>query len=223
MTTSIRTPTAGPAPSIASPSSRWPAGALMLGAAAIGIGDLLRRLVDADAGSARELTAAVSAHPATWLAAAACAVLGAALVLPGLQTLTASVAGRGASATRVGGALFGLGLLASVGHAVAYFGLFSVYADAGVDGPTVDAMDKASESEPLLIGLIALFLLGLVIGQLVLVVGLRRAGLLPFWAIAAALVDIAAGNSGGVPAGVVGLAGWVVLGLALGRATRRSL
>jgi hypothetical protein len=192
------------------------------GAVAFGVGDLLRRLVDVGADSPVELASAVTAHRGLWLAAACCALLGAALLVPGLLAFPGRVAGRGSMLVRAGSGLFALGLLGSVGHTVAYFGLAGIYADADVDAATLKTLDSASESSPLLLGLIVVFVLGLVVGQLLLVVGLRRAALVPLWAVAAALVDIAAGNSGGVPAGVVGLLGWAAVGALLARAVVRE-
>ncbi|PKW27782.1 hypothetical protein [Phycicoccus duodecadis] len=203
-----------------SPRTAGPVG-LVAGAAAFGVGDLLRRSVDTGAGSPNAIVAAVQQHPITWLAAGALSVLATVLMLPAVLSLPDRAMGRGRVPVAVGSALFGLGLIASVGHAVAYFGSYAALARAGLDAAQVSAVATATENTPFLIGFILLFVLGLMLGQLVLWFGLWRARLVPVWALLAALVDVVAGNSPGMAAGVVGLIGWVAATAALLR--RRSV
>ena len=196
--------------------------ALVAGAAALGAGDLLRRSVDTGAGSPNEIVVAVQQHPITWLAAGALFVVATALMLPSVLSLSALAHGRGRVPVRVGSAMFGLGLVASVGHAVAYFGFYAALARANLDRAEVTAFDTATEHTPFLVGFILLFVLGLMLGQLVLWFGLWRARLVPVWALLAALVVVVAGNTQGMAAGVVGLVAWVVATAALAPRLRTS-
>ncbi len=95
-------------------------------------------------------------------------------------------------------------------------------ARANLDPAAVTAFDTASEHTPFLVGFIVLFVLGLTLGQLVLWFGLWRARLVPVWALLAALVDVVAGNSQGMAAGVIGLVAWVVATAALAPRWRTS-
>ena len=135
----------------------------------------------------------------------------------------AGPAARGRLPRRLGGALFAAGLVASVGHAVAYFGLNAVFGDtSGLSAAQVRALDHASEQQPFLIAFIAVFVVGMLLGQLVWVVGLWRSGAASVWLLPFALVDGVAAASGGVAAGLVGLAAWVGVGLlASGLVARR--
>lgn len=190
------------------PTSRIPAPALALlaGAVCFAAGDLLRRTVDGSTTSTPvELMRAVGEHQGAWLLAGTLSVLAPVLMLPGVAWLLLTTRGRGQRATRTGGVLLALGQLAAVGHAVAFYGLPTLGVDAGLSAAAYDAVDRASESAPLLIGLIAVFILGNVVGTIVLLVGLRRAGRVPLWSVAACVVFVVAGSGGGLAAGVLGV------------------
>lgn len=179
--------------------------ALLVGGLCFATGDLLRRTVDASTGSPTELMAAVADHGTVWLAAGTLFVLSSVVMLPGAVWIWQSARARGRRLTRVGAGMLVLGLLAGVGHAAAYFGLPAVGVEAGLRPATYDAVDRASEHSPLLIGLIVAFILGQVVGVLVLFIGLRRAGRVPVWSLVACVVFVATANMPGVAAGVVGL------------------
>ncbi|NYD40877.1 hypothetical protein [Nocardioides panaciterrulae] len=196
-TSRIPAPTPTPAPA--------PALALLVGALCFATGDLLRRTVDGSAATPVELMRAVDAHEGFWLVAGGLSVLAPVLMLPGLAWLVATTRGRGERATRLGAALLALGQLAAVGHAAAFYGLPTIGTHAGLSASSYDALDRASEHSPLLIGLIVLFILGNVVGTLVLFAGLRRARRVPVWSLVACVVLLATANAGGVAAGVLGL------------------
>jgi hypothetical protein len=179
---------------------------LLVGPLMFTIGDVLRRVVDQDAGSsAAGITDAVSDKPGAWLAAALLSALAPVAFLPGVAALVATARGRGSVTTLVGGCLLGLGLLASVGHAVAFYAPYALYDRAGTSDAALKALDSESESYPLLVLLIVLFIAGLVLGTIVLLVGLRMAGRVPVWAVVAGVVFAVAGGSGGVALGIVGV------------------
>lgn len=182
-----------------------PALALLAGAVCFATGDLLRRSVDGATSTPAELVRAVADHQGAWLAAGTLSVLASALMLPGVVWLFTTTRGRGRRAARTGAVLLALGQLAAVGHAAAFYGLPTIGADAALGPSTYAALDRASEGAPLLVGLIAVFILGNVVGTVVLLVGLRRAGRVPLWSVAACVVFVVAGSGGGLAAGVLGV------------------
>lgn len=184
---------------------------LLAGPVLFTLGDLLRRLVEpAGSPSAVDLTRAVGDHPALWLSAGLLSLLAAPLLVAGVLGLVADTHGRGARTTTVGGVMVAVGGFASIGHAVAFYAPYGLYDRAGTPEPAVRALDHASESYPLLVALIALFVVGMMLGSVVLLVGLRLASRVPVWSVVSAVVFVAAGSSGGVAAGVVGVVAAVV-------------
>lgn len=185
---------------------RIAAAGLVVGALCFTLGDTLRRVVDSSSdSSAVDLAAAVHDRPGVWLAAALLSALAPLFFMPGVLALLATTHGRGSRVVAVGAGLVSLGLVASVGHAVAFYAPPALYDDAGTGASAVKALDKSSEGYPLLVALIVAFIVGMTIGVLVLLVGLRRAGRIPVWSVVAGLVFAVAGSSGGVLLGLVGL------------------
>ena len=184
---------------------------LVLGPLCFTLGDTLRRVVDSStSSSAVELAAKVADHPGPWLAAGLLSAVAPLFFLPGIHALVATTRGRGSRVVGVGGALVSLGLVASVGHAVAFYAPAALYGRAGSDAAAIRALDKASEGYPLLVALIVAFIVGMTLGVIALLVGLRRAGRIPVWAVVAGVVFAVAGSSGGVAMGVLGMAAALV-------------
>jgi hypothetical protein len=180
---------------------------LVLGPLCFTLGDTLRRVVDSSTNSsAVELAAKVADQPGVWLAAGLLSALAPLFFLPGIHALVATTRGRGSHVVGVGGALVSVGLVASVGHAVAFYAPAALYGRAGTDAAAIKAFDKASEGYPLLVVLIIAFIAGMTIGVIALLVGLRRAGRIPVWAVVAGVVFAVAGSSGGVLMGLIGVA-----------------
>ena len=206
------------------PASRIPApaAALLAGALCFATGDLLRRTVDGSTSTPVELLRAVDAHGGAWLVAASLSVLAPVLVLPGLAWLISTARGRGRRTTRIGAVLLALGQLAAVGHAVAYYGLPTLGVHAGLRDSSYAALDRASEHSPLLLGLIVVFALGNIVGAVVLLVGLRRAGRVPVWSVVASVVFVATASVGGVAAGLLGLLMTVAMYAPLCRSVRSA-
>lgn len=179
---------------------------LVIGPLCFTLGDTLRRVVDSStSSSAVELAAKVADRPGVWLAAGLLSALAPLFFLPGVLALVATSRGRGSRVVGVGGALTSLGLIASVGHAVAFYAPAALYGRAGTDAAAIKAFDKASEGYPLLVVLIIAFIAGMTIGVIALLVGLRRAGRVPVWAVVAGVVFAVAGSSGGVAMGLLGI------------------
>ncbi|MGN6301916.1 MAG: hypothetical protein ACTHN8_12595 [Angustibacter sp.] len=193
--------------------SRSAGPALVAGVLAFSVGDLLRRVVEpSDASSAASITSAVEPHTGPWLAAGLLALVSAALLLVGALSVARLAPARGRRLTAVGSGLLAAGAVASVGHTVGYFGTYAQYADSGLDASTLNALSQAND---VLGGVtIAVFMLGLLLGPVLLTIGLRRAAAVPIWVPVAAVVFVVAGAVGGVAAGVVGLvAGLASLGV----------
>ncbi len=186
---------------------RFSAAGLLVGALLFSLGDLLRRTVDSSTGSSpTAIAASVHNHPGVWLVASLFSALAPVFLIPGVCALVATTRARGSRVVAVGGALVLLGLVASVGHAVAYYTPFALYDRAGTDPATIKALDDASESYPMLVALIIAFIVGVTVGTIALLIGLRRARRVPVWAPIAAVVFAVAGSSGGVAMGVLGTA-----------------
>lgn len=184
---------------------RLTAAGLLLGAIAFAGADLLRRVVEPAKIDATTLTAAVHDHAGSWAAAGLLAAVAAFLLLPGVLAAGRAARGRGSALTVIGSCLTAAGLLGSLLHAAGYYGMYGVYAKSGADTAAVQAIDKASDGYPVFGVGIALFMVGMLLGPILLTVGLRRAARVPVWAPLAAVVFAVSGAVGGVPAGVVGV------------------
>lgn len=186
--------------------TRIASASLVLGALFFTVADLLRRLVAPDdPASATALTQAVGEHGATWLTAGLLAVAAAFCFVPAMVAFIGAARGRGARTTVAGAALVGVGAVASVGHAVAFYSPYALFHRAGTPGPAIEGIEAASENYPLLVVLMVLFMLGMVLGPVVLLVGLRRARRVPVWSVIAAVVFVASGTVGGPGAGALGI------------------
>lgn len=193
---------------------------LLAGALSFTAADLVRRLVEPADPTAVTLVEAAGQHTGAWVAAGLLSALTPFLLLPGLGVLAATVAGRGARVVRIGAVLIGIGSIAASVHAAGYFGTYDVLARSSVDDSAVRAVNSASEVSPFFVPFIVLFMLGMLLGPIVLGVGMRRARLVPVWAPIAAVVSAVAGGTGGVPAGVVGLVAFVALAVVVAGVVR---
>jgi len=179
---------------------------LLLGPLLFTVGDLFRRLVEpSGTPTATDITTSVAAHGALWLLAGLLSIGAAFLLVVGMVGVVATARGRGARLTTIGAVMVAVGAIASVGHAVAFYAPYALYDKAGVPAASIKALDDASESYPLLVVLIVLFLVGMMLGSIVLFLGLRRAGRVPIWSVIAAVVFVACGSTGGVFPGVLGI------------------
>jgi hypothetical protein len=203
-----------------SPLSRRAGGtALALGVLTFSAGDLLRRTVEPATPSLATTTAAVREHAGAWFAAGALELLSALLLVAGAVAVVRLAPARGRALTAVGATLLGIGAIASTGHTIGYYGTYAAYADSGLDTTALTAMNETTDK---LGGIaIALFMLGMLVGPIVLTIGLRRAGAVPIWVPVLAVVFVVAGAVSGVPAGLIGLvaglAAFGYVGLALMR------
>ncbi len=185
--------------------------ALLGGVLTFSAGDLLRRVVEPATATTTSVTSAVADHTGAWLLAGGLELVAAGLLVAGAVAAVRLVTGRGARLTAVGAWLLAAGAVASTGHTIGYYGTYAQYADSGVDGGTLERLSSAND----VLGgvVIAVFMLGLLLGPVLLTIGLRRAALVPVWVPVAAIVFVVAGAVSGVAAGAVGLvAGLASLG-----------
>ena len=185
---------------------RISAAGLVLGSLLFTLGDLCRRLVEpSGTPTPRDVADAVSDHGSLWLLAGILSVVAAFCLVAGVTGPITTASGRGARITTIGALLVGVGAISSVGHTVAFYSPFALYAEAQTSGNELEALDRASESYPLLVMLIVLFIVGMMLGTITLAVGLRRARRVPIWSVVSAVVFVATGSIGGVAAGLLGI------------------
>lgn len=185
---------------------RIAAAGLVLGPLLLTVGDLLRRVVVPDgASSPAAITAAVRDHGTAWAIAGFLFTLAGFCLVPGAIALVLSAHGRGSRLTTIGGSMVAVGAVATAGHAVAFYSPYALYDRANVTAPVLTDLEHASEGYPLLVVLIVLFIVGMVLGPVVLFLGLRRAGRIPVWAVVAAVVFVVTAGTASVGAGVLGV------------------
>ena len=186
--------------------TRIAAASLVLGPLLFTVGDVLRRLVEPSGSnlSGTDIVTAIGQHGPTWLAAGLLALAAAFFFVVGVTGLIATASGRGARLTTVGAVMVGVGAIASVGHAMGYYFFYAALSTAHTPGPEIDALDGAV-SYPMIVVVILLFIVGLVLGPIVLFLGLRRARRVPIWAVVAAVAFAILGNTSGVGAGILGI------------------
>jgi len=177
--------------------------ALAAGAVAFASADLVRRLVEPQAANPSSIAAAVRAHAGAWTLAGLLALASAFLLLVGAAATTRLAPARGAALTRIGAYLLAAGAVASVGHTVGYFADYARLSSNGLDAKAVTAAQGGSDAVSVVV--IAVFMLGLLVGPVLLTLGLRRARAVPVWVPVAAIVFVVAGSVSGPAAGVVGL------------------
>lgn len=203
--------------------SRLPLAALALtaGAAVFAGADLGRRIVlpDDQVTGIPDMVHRVQAHAGLWLALGLAVTLGSMAMMPGILAVLRRASRplgadqptrRGHRVIAIGGVLVFGGLIASVAHALAFYGMAAIDGTSGAPMAAVTAMENASNSYPLFVLVIVLFIVGLTLGPIVLTWGLRRAGLVPIWVPVAALVFAVTGTLSGLAAGIAGVLAAVV-------------
>ncbi|MFI5484922.1 hypothetical protein ACIBXA_09945 [Micromonospora echinaurantiaca] len=103
------------------------------------------------------------------------------LLLPAMAGLTATLHRRKPLVATIGGGITLLGLYFSTVHLWHYNAFYGALAGAGVDADAARPVVNALESDPFVMASFAVWLLGWMIGLLVLAFGAWRAGLVPLW------------------------------------------
>lgn len=207
---------------MARPSTTAVAGAVCVVAAPLllGIGDQLRMAAEgapAELGITSEWTAeqaaaqteSIAAHAGLYSTASWLVLAGILATVPALLTVWRLTVARSPRLAWVGGTLAMLGVLGQMVHLSAYYGLQLAYAgDGAVDGWQVD---QALQVVPVFTAALAPFFLSF-LAPVVQGVGLRRAKVVPLWAmmaiVASAVVILVAGST------PVTSAVWTVLAVA---------
>lgn len=183
----------------------------MAGVVCLSVGDILSNVVFSVADSpvetiaAVETTAAVGAHAGLWSVAALLLVLGGIFFLPGLIGLVLTARGKGSRLTVIGGSMLGVGMVAYVAHIVHEFGMYGTWAAADLPASTVRSLSKADGAVVTTGLVVALMLLGLIVGTVLLMIGLRRGHRIPIWAAVAGVVYVIGENSNSPLFGVLEL------------------
>src|SRR6185437_9496201 len=107
-----------------------------------------------------------------WTAAGLLAAAASFLLLSGVLAAGRSAPTRGAVLTVLGGGLTTVGLLASLIHAAGFYGSYGVYAKSGADPAVIHSIDSGSDSYPLFGIGIGLFMVGMLLGPILLTIGL---------------------------------------------------
>ncbi|WP_269938540.1 hypothetical protein [Arthrobacter sp. HY1533] len=150
------------------------------------------------------LLSMVSGNPGMWLLAAALAIAGPILWIPGILAAAAAAPARGHTLTVTGSLLLATGLAVGVGHFALFFGVLGSGADAGLSADAVEKFVAAEDGYILGSILLWVFLAGLVLGTLLLSLGLRMARAVPVWVPVAAVVFAVSNFLGGPVATIVG-------------------
>lgn len=189
-----------------SPHIRIAAAGLVLGPLLLSVADLLRKLV-VPAGSSSDIatTQAVAQNGGLWLASAMLSVLGAYCFVFGTVGLIATAHGRGSRVTMIGAVMVGFGAIAWIGHSLAMYAEYAWFVAADTPPAQIEALSRVTDSYPLVAILIVLFMVGLTLGPIVLLVGLRRARRVPIWAVVAVAVYVVCSSTDGMAASVLGL------------------
>lgn len=136
------------------------------------------------------IATAVAAAPHAWLAGWTLALLGSAALVAGVSALSAHVSRRGAGLTTAGLILFGAGAMGFVGLAASELVLVPVVGDD--PGAVVAVVERMNESAALAV-VFLLYLPGWFLGLPVLLGGLWRAGVAPWWSLPAAVASVLSG------------------------------
>lgn len=140
----------------------------------------------------------VAASPTAWVVGWTLTLVGATVLLPGVGAISSLVRGRGSGLTTAGIALMGAGLMGTAALAAANLVLAPVVGDD--PGGATATVERMNESPALLV-VFLLYLPGRFLGLPLLFWGLARAGLAPWWTLAAAVASVLVGfvASGVVP------------------------
>ncbi len=199
------------------------AGSMLTGAVTLAVGNILPLIMHPADDSFAAMLAMVSDSPAMWLFAAAMAIAGPILWLPGILATAHSAPPRGRRLTSVGSVIMAVGLATGVGHFALYFGVLGSVASSGLPVDTAQKLVASEDNYTLGTILLWVFLVGLTVGILLLAVGMRMAHAVPVWVPVAALVFTFSTFLGGPMAALVGIAAllmtFVPMTLALFRGT----
>ncbi|WP_346538731.1 hypothetical protein [Micromonospora sp. DPT] len=134
-----------------------------------------------DVSESADNVAVAAGHLGAWRAETVLFALAHLMLLPAMAGLAAALGRRKPLVAAIGGAIALLGLYFSSVHLWHYNALFGALAGAGVDADAARPVLNALDSDPFVMASFAIWLLGWMIGLLVLAFGAWRAGLVSLW------------------------------------------
>ncbi|WP_153394152.1 hypothetical protein [Ornithinicoccus halotolerans] len=195
---------------------------LIIAPVALAVGEIVRLGVFGGASGERELLAAVAADPGLWQLQTVINMVSVILFVPAVWGMIHLARGRSPVVAHVGGTLAMVGVLGAAGHNV--FGNVLTGGMVAVENgvPAMETLGVEMEQTPGFLLVLLMFIVGFVLGFIVLAVALYRSrtvGRLPAAAIIAAmLVFFTAGES--LPLTMVSSALFI---LGMGSVARRTL
>ncbi|NES29118.1 hypothetical protein GCE86_18780 [Micromonospora terminaliae] len=206
---------------------RLTAGALLGGGVAYGVANAFYWMVFPDDVADTAGNVAVAAgNLGAWRVETVLFALAHLLLLPATLGLAATLHGRKPVAALIGGATALLGLYFSTVHLWQYNAFFGALAGGGVDADAARPVTTAIDGDPFVMASFAVWLLGWLVGLLVLAFGAWRARLVALWVplllTAGQVLDlVGSGVAVKLAVSVLMVAGFV--GLALGVARRHAV
>jgi hypothetical protein len=138
---------------------------------ALGAADLIRMSVEGDAQGTRAQFDLIAASPGAWQVATVLNMLGIVLFVPAVLGLLHLLHHRGAVLGHIGGGLLLIGLLGFAAHNAGYYGTLGAVSAPGIDQEQMIRFWQASETVPGNLVWLLMFLIGYVLGMVLLGVG----------------------------------------------------
>jgi hypothetical protein len=182
---------------------------------ALGAADLIRISVEGDAQGTRDQFDHIAASPGVWQVATVLNMLGIVLFVPAVLGLLHLLHHRGAVLGHIGGGLLLIGLLGFAAHNAGYYGTLGAVSAPGIDQEQMIRFWQAAETVPGNLVSLLMFLIGYVLGMVLLGVGLFWARVVPRWT-AALIVLYVVGFLFAEESLLLALISWMLLFVGLG-------
>jgi hypothetical protein len=188
---------------------------LITASLALGAADLIRISVEGDAQGTRDQFDHIAASPGVWQVATVLNMLGIVLFVPAVLGLLHLLHHRGAVLGHIGGGLLLIGLLGFAAHNAGYYGTLGAVSAPGIDQEQMIRFWQAAETVPGNVVSLLMFLIGYVLGMVLLGVGLFWARVVPRWT-AALIVLYVVGFLFAEESLLLALISWMLLFVGLG-------
>jgi len=182
---------------------------------ALGAADLIRISVEGDAQGTRDQFDNIAASPSAWQVTTVLNMLGIVLFVPAVLGLLHLLHHRGAVLGHIGGGLLLIGLLGFAAHNAGYYGTLGAVSAPGIDQEQMIRFWQAAETVPGNLVSLLMFLIGYVLGMVLLGVGLFWARVVPRWT-AALIVLYVVGFVFAEESLLIALISWMLLFVGLG-------
>lgn len=182
---------------------------------ALGASDLIRISIEGDAQGTRDQFDHIAASPGAWQVATVLNMFGIVLFVPAVLGLLHLLHHRGAVLGHIGGGLLLIGLLGLAAHNAGYYGTLGAVSAPGIDQEQMIRFWQAAETVPGNLVSLLMFLIGYVLGMVLLGVGLFWARVVPRWT-AALIVLYVVGFLFAEESLLIALISWTLLFIGLG-------